>query len=224
MDTLPNDGGDEDESGKDNASRAEYSMDDRSLDPMVCEDTDGGGDDLKEDANKKPASKEKCKNCLNILLSNVDGSDLLKRLYLPCCGALICYNCAEYVVNNQVNQVCPFCDNKYKIADKKIVALYHERVLAGDAKAFCIMADAHRLGLWGLSRNITDSIRLWEEAMTLGSSTAAYNLGVTYCRGEAGVPKDVKRALRHFTFAAKRGHDLAAIVLDSYHKSSNFVS
>ena len=85
-----------------------------------------------------------------------------------------------------------------------------------------MLADMYRLGKWGLSRNITDSIRLWEEAMTLGSSTAAYNLGVTYCRGN-GVQKDVKRALRHFTFAAKRGHDVAAIVLDSYHKSSNFV-
>ena len=220
MDTLPNDGGDEDESGKDNASRAEYSMDDRSLDPMVCEDTDGGGDDLKEDANKKPASKEKCKNCLSILLSNVDGSDLLKRLYLPCCGALICYNCAEHVVNDQVKRVCPLCNGSFDTSTKQEFALCHKRALSGDPVAMCILADAHRRGSWGLPRNITKSIELWNEGVGLGSSTAAYNLGVAFCRGN-GVKKDIERALLLFTFAAKRGHDVARDVLNSYHASSN---
>ena len=50
MDILCGDEGDELE--EDDTSQADSSMDDRSLDPMECEDTGGGDDDFEEDADK----------------------------------------------------------------------------------------------------------------------------------------------------------------------------
>ena len=47
------------------------------------------------------------------------------------------------------------------------------------------------------------------KAAELGDIEAHYNLSVFYCKGEAGVEKDMKKAVRHAEEAAIAGHHLA---------------
>ncbi|EJK67950.1 hypothetical protein THAOC_10934, partial [Thalassiosira oceanica] len=61
------------------------------------------------------------------------------------------------------------------------------------------------IGEYGLEKDMTRAIELYERAAELGVSVAHYNLGVLYARG-TDVEKDTAKAIRHYETAAICGH------------------
>ncbi|EJK65611.1 hypothetical protein THAOC_13511 [Thalassiosira oceanica] len=69
---------------------------------------------------------------------------------------------------------------------------------------FYFLGSQHVYGLYGLAKDVTRAVELYERAAELGVKEAHYNLGVTYNEG-TDVEKDTAKAFRHFEAAAMSG-------------------
>ena len=117
---------------------------------------------------------------------------------------------------------CPFC--RTPIPDEsQTLAMIQKRVDAGDPVAMWHLATKYWDGSrFGLEKDVTRAVELYERAAELGEKKAHYNLGVLYDEG-IEVAKDMAKAFRHYEIAAMCGDSFARHNLGSMEtKSGNY--
>ncbi|EJK43643.1 hypothetical protein THAOC_37893, partial [Thalassiosira oceanica] len=105
---------------------------------------------------------------------------------------------------------CPFC-RAPRPKKSQTVSMIEKRVNAGDPVAMLHLGNhlTKFNGVYGLERDVTRAIELYERAAVLGSKHARVKLGYLYHVGAADVEKDTAKALRHYEAAAIKGDALA---------------
>ncbi|EJK60930.1 hypothetical protein THAOC_18652 [Thalassiosira oceanica] len=122
-----------------------------------------------------------------------------------CCMKRVCDGCALAAAKRGMED-CPFC--RTPIADEsQIMALVQARVAKGDPEAIYALGCNYRFGNFGLKKDVTRAVELYERAAKLGVKEAHYNLGVLYANSADGekVDKDMAKAIRHYEAAAMTG-------------------
>ena len=79
------------------------------------------------------------------------------------------------------------------------------RVVKKDPEAIHQLGAQYSNGRLGLQKDAQKAVKLWEEAVELGSVDALYSLGVAYFRGD-GVRQDMAKAFEFYRKAAMKGH------------------
>ena len=99
---------------------------------------------------------------------------------------------------------CPFCRTPWLEEDSQALAMIQKRVDAGDPKAIYQLGNDYCLGRYGLEKDVTRAVELYERAAELGVKEAHYCLGFLYSKGK-DVEKDTAKAIRHYEAAAMKG-------------------
>ncbi|EJK46044.1 hypothetical protein THAOC_35311 [Thalassiosira oceanica] len=100
---------------------------------------------------------------------------------------------------------CPFCRTPSPSEDSQTIAMVQARVDKGDPVAFFSLGTNYIGGLYGMVKDVTRAVELYERAAELGVKAAHYNLACLYANG-ADVAKDMDKAFRHYEAAAMCGH------------------
>ncbi|EJK47625.1 hypothetical protein THAOC_33641, partial [Thalassiosira oceanica] len=130
--------------------------------------------------------------------------DLLNQsMYNPCCMKRVCNGCV-LASRKRGMEDCPFC--RTPIADEsQALAMIQARVAAGDPMAICNLGTKYHFGRYGLEKDVTRAVELYERAADLGVKEAHYNLACLYAKG-TDVEEDTFKAFHHFEAAAMCGH------------------
>ncbi|EJK57021.1 hypothetical protein THAOC_22982 [Thalassiosira oceanica] len=96
---------------------------------------------------------------------------------------------------------CLFCRTLTPETDSQVLAMVKKRVAAGDPVAIYSLGVKYDIGEYGLERDVTRAVELYERAAELGAKEAHFNLGVMYAEGKE-VAKDMDKAFRHYEAAA----------------------
>ena len=149
---------------------------------------------------KQPPQKEDCPICMLPLPSLGTGSK-----YNTCCGKIICSGC-HHAVQMRDNGVglCPFCRTPTP-NEEELVNRAKKRVEVGDAEAMYGLGLFYSEGMYGLQRNRTKALELWQQAGELGHADANFIIGNAYYNGR-GVERDNTKADHYYELAAMRGN------------------
>ncbi|EJK47289.1 hypothetical protein THAOC_34002 [Thalassiosira oceanica] len=98
---------------------------------------------------------------------------------------------------------CPFCRAPTP-KEEQVLAMIRKRVAAGDPMATWYLGTQHEHGEFGLDKDMTRAVELYERAADLGVSAAHFHLGVMYMMGTE-VEEDMDKAFRHYEAAAMSG-------------------
>ena len=138
--------------------------------------------------------------------------DWKQSSFRACCMKKVCNGCILESVKRGMRD-CPFC--RAPTPDKsQTLAMARKRVDAGDSVAIYFLGFQHKSGRYGLEKDVTTAIELYERAAELGVKEAHFSLGVLYANG-TDVEKDMAKAMRHYEAAAMRGHVSARFNLSS---------
>ncbi|EJK66853.1 hypothetical protein THAOC_12181 [Thalassiosira oceanica] len=133
--------------------------------------------------------------------------DVNEWMFKPCCMKRVCDGCI-LAARKRGMRDCPFCRTPTPKTDSQILAMVQKRVAAGDPMAIWNLGNQYCVGNYGLVKDVSRAVELYERAAELGVTEAHYNLGVLYSFG-ADVEKDMTKAFRHYEAAAMRSHVLA---------------
>ncbi|EJK44567.1 hypothetical protein THAOC_36883 [Thalassiosira oceanica] len=129
--------------------------------------------------------------------------DVNESSFRMCCMKKVCNGCAVAAIKLGMRD-CPFC--RASIPDEsQTLAMIRKRVAAGDPVAIWNLGTKYYFGQYGLEKDVTRAIELYERAAELGVKDAHYYLGVLYDEGTE-VEKDMAKAFRHYEAAAMCGH------------------
>ena len=125
-----------------------------------------------------------------------------------CCMKAVCNGCILAARKRGMSK-CPFCRTPTPEYDgSQVLAMVRKRIDAGDPLAICHLGDAYHYGEYGLEKDETKAVELWERAAEQGLKVAHFVIGCLYMVGTA-VEKDTAKALGHYEAAAMRGHVIA---------------
>ena len=99
---------------------------------------------------------------------------------------------------------CPFCRTPTP-DESQALAMIQTRVDANDPAAIFNLGSQYEQGQYGLEKDMTKAIELYERAAELGVKEAHYYLGCTYAEG-TDVERDMAKAIKHYEAAAMCGH------------------
>ncbi|EJK48605.1 hypothetical protein THAOC_32582, partial [Thalassiosira oceanica] len=91
------------------------------------------------------------------------------------------------------------------LTDDQSLAMIQKRVAVGDPMAIYTIGRAYDDGRYGLEKDVTRAIELYERAAELGIKDAHYCLGCTYDEG-TDVERDAAKAIQHYEAAAMCGY------------------
>ena len=120
-----------------------------------------------------------------------------------CCLKKVCHGCVLAAANHGMRD-CPFCRTPRPEEDSQIIAMIQKRVAKGDPVAFFALGIQYQVELYGLEKDVTRVVELYERAAELGVKEAHFNLGVLYAEGKE-VEKDLVKAFQHYEAAAMFG-------------------
>ena len=130
--------------------------------------------------------------------------------FQTCCMKAVCEGCILAAEKRGMFD-CPFC--RAPSPDySEVIPMIQNRVDAGDPVAISQLGNKYRSGEYGLVKDVTRAVELYERAAELGVKEAHYNLGVLYSAG-TDVQKDTAKAIRHYEAAAKEGYTKARVNL-----------
>ena len=129
-----------------------------------------------------------------------------QSVFHPCCLKEVCKGC-DFAAEKRGMEDCPFCRTPTP-KKSQTLAMIQKRVDAGDPVAIWNLGSQYDSGQYGLEKDVTRAVELYERAAELGVKDAHYNLGVLYSEGEE-VAKDMDKAIRHYEVSAMCGHVLA---------------
>ena len=133
----------------------------------------------------------------------------------------VCNGCTWAAVKRGMFD-CPFCRSPMQEDESQVLARIQKRVDAGDPVAIFHLGTTYEHGEYGLEKDVTRAVELYERAAELGEKKAHYNLGVLYDEG-IEVAKDMAKAFRHYEIAAMCGDSFARHNLGSMEtKSGNY--
>ena len=129
--------------------------------------------------------------------------DLRQTEFRVCCMKLVCDGCVVAARKRGMTD-CPFCRAPRPKEESQVLAMIQKRVVVGDPVAMFNLANLYAEGSYGLEKDVTRAVELYERAAELGEKKAHYSLGDLYEKGK-GVEKDMAKAIRHFEAAAVKG-------------------
>ncbi|EJK72957.1 hypothetical protein THAOC_05459, partial [Thalassiosira oceanica] len=128
--------------------------------------------------------------------------DMMESSFRMCCMKRVCNGCT-LATRKRGMRDCPFCRAPTPDESQALVMI-RKRIDRGDPMAICNLGAKYCFGLYGLEKNVTRGLELYERAAELGVKEAHYNLGVMYAEGK-DVEKDTAKAVRHYEAAAMCG-------------------
>ncbi|EJK47335.1 hypothetical protein THAOC_33951 [Thalassiosira oceanica] len=129
--------------------------------------------------------------------------DPTQSMFQMCCMKRVCNGCHLAAFKRGMDD-CPFCRAPTP-KKEQVLAMIQKRVAAGDPMAICNFGTKYHIGEYGLEKDVTRAVELYERAAELGVSAAHFNLGVMYMMGTE-VEEDMAKVIRHFEAAAMCGH------------------
>ena len=160
--------------------------------------------DLHEEALfKQPPPLDDCPICFLRMPSLGSG-----KVYMACCGKLICRGCIYAVALENDDQLCPFCRTPAPTTDKEVVEIHKKRMEMKDPMAISSLGGFYANGSYGLPQNYAKALELYKRAAELDNAGAYYNIGNSYSDG-IGVERDMKKARHYWELAAMRGQVMA---------------
>ena len=129
--------------------------------------------------------------------------DPKQSVFKPCCLKKVCNGCI-LAAGKRGMWDCPFCRTPMPEEDSQVIAMIQKRVDAGDPVAIFYLGSQYGIGQYGLEKDVTRAVELYERAAELGVKEAHHNLGVMYHEGKE-VEKDTDKAFRHYEVAAMFG-------------------
>jgi len=166
---------------------------------------------------KQPPPEEDCPICFLRLPSL-----LLGRVYMACCGKLVCRGCNYAVYESEREtatcKLCPFCRTPPPSSHEETIKRYKKRVYEdNDVWAMHSLGYRYSKGDYGLPINHTKALKLWQQAAKLGHTNAYYSIGCAYRNGR-GVERDAKKAEHYCELAALGGCEKARYNLGAFEK------
>ena len=123
-----------------------------------------------------------------------------------CCMKEVCNGCILAAMKRGMRD-CPFC--RASVPNKsQTLAMIQKRIDVGDPVAIFNLGNIYCFGHYGLEKDVTRAIELYERAAELIVKGAHYNLGNMYAGG-MDVEKDMAKAIMHYEAAAMCGHVFA---------------
>ena len=132
--------------------------------------------------------------------------DKRQSLFKLCCMKEVCNGCI-LAARKRGMRDCPFCRAPAPNKSQTLVMI-QKRVDVGDPVAIYHLGNKYRFGQYGLVKDITRAVELYERAAELGVKEAHHNLGCTYEEG-TDAEKDMAKAIMHYEAAAMCGHVFA---------------
>ena len=132
--------------------------------------------------------------------------DVEQSSFRVCCMKKVCSGCS-LAARKRGMRDCPFC-RAPRPKESQVLAMIRKRVNAGDPVAIWFLGTKYRFGRYGLEKDVTTAVELYERAAELGVKDAHFNLGVLYDEG-TDVAKDLAKAIGHYEAAAMYGHVFA---------------
>ena len=126
--------------------------------------------------------------------------DSKQSSFQVCCMMLVCGGCG-LAARKRGMWDCPFCRTPAPEEDSKVIAMIQKRADAGDPVAIWHLGTQYEYGDYGLEKDVTRAVELYERAAELGVKEAHHNLGVLYHEGKK-VAKDTDKAINHYEAAA----------------------
>ena len=120
-----------------------------------------------------------------------------------CCMKKVCRGCI-LAARKRGMKDCPFCRAPTPDYNSEAIAMVQKRVDAGDPKAIYQLGNDYCLGRYGLEKDVSRAVELYERAAELGLKGAHFELGTLYDVGKE-VEKDTAKAIRHYEAAAMLG-------------------
>ncbi|EJK62638.1 hypothetical protein THAOC_16737, partial [Thalassiosira oceanica] len=120
-----------------------------------------------------------------------------------CCMKRSCNGCVVAAKKRGMFD-CAFCRTPIPDNDADALAMIQARVAKNDPVAINHLGEKFHVGL-GLKKDVRKAIKLWKEAVELGSVRALFSLGKAYISGE-GVKEDKTKGVQFWTKAAMQGH------------------
>ena len=123
-----------------------------------------------------------------------------------CCMTLVCNGCILAAGKRGMDD-CAFCRASMP-EPSQVLAMIQKRVGAGDPLAMWHLGNKYRYGEYGLEKDVTRTVELYERAAELGVKEAHLSLGCLYDKGtdvEMDVEKDTAKAMLHYEAAAVMG-------------------
>ena len=133
-----------------------------------------------------------------------------KSTFRVCCMKEVCNGCVWAALKRGMRD-CPFCRTPVP-NESQSLALVRKRVDAGDPTANWFLGTKYEQGQYGLEKDVTKAVELYERAAELRVKGAHYNLGCLYREG-TDVEKDMAKAIRHYEAAAMCGDVFARFSL-----------
>ena len=119
-----------------------------------------------------------------------------------CCMKIVCNGCV-LASRKRGMRNCPFCRTSAQKRSQTL-AMIRKRADKGDPVAIYTLGNLYRLGRFGLEKDVTRAVVLYERAAELGVKEAHFNISNLYEKG-TDVEKDTAKAIRHYEAAAMCG-------------------
>ena len=132
--------------------------------------------------------------------------DKVQSTFRVCCMKLVCKGCILAAEKRDMND-CPFCRAPMP-NENQAAAMIQKRVGAGSPVAMWNLGNQYAKGSYGLEKDVTRAVDLYERAAQLGEKEAHFKLGYLYAGGR-GVEKDTAKAIQHYEAAAVKGDVLS---------------
>ena len=179
-----------------------YSAEQRRLRQSVrrCEECVAAGNELVLMTKGRARSEEdECPIC-NLLVP----LDVGESGFQVCCMKEVCNGCMLAAWKRGMRD-CPFCRTPDPTDEIQSNAMIQKRFDAGDPSAIWHRGTQYRFGRYGLEKDVTRAVELYERAAELGVNVGAhYSLGCLYDEG-TDVGRDAAKAIRHYEAAEMSG-------------------
>ena len=141
----------------------------------------------------------------DLVIDNEGLAEKDMKIFYSCCGKYICNGCIYSLIQSGHAMTCPYCKEEHHVkTDEDVVKEMMKRVEVNDACAIYVLGTYYYHGDRGLQQDLAMAMKLWKQAVELGSSDAHHYLGILYDKGG-----DLKKAKFHWEAAAMAGHEVA---------------
>jgi len=129
--------------------------------------------------------------------------DWSQSSFQVCCMTVVCDGCISAVRKRGMDD-CAFCRAPMPEEHSQVLAMIQKRVDVGDPMAMMHLGNNYAEGEYGLEKDATRAVELYERAAELGLKEAHCTLGYMYGTGK-DIEKDTAKAIRHYEAAAIKG-------------------
>ena len=157
-------------------------------------------------ADGKIHGLNKCALCDAGFPANTNFNKDPTESYLLCCGALLCWDCGDRMLDEKTPPYCLLCKKRIPSSKGQSFKALLKLIKNGDGEGvFEAMIAEHYIHGLGCAKSDELSFQWYKKSAQKGYIQAQFQLGQYYSNG-IGVKKSPKRALKWYLIAANYGH------------------